>query len=316
MRWISKEPWRIVGWIAPVALGLLLVTTTVRCSAESLTLYEALFERHSVSERTGITPEGLSHVGREVQEYFASTSDDPLDVTVLVHGVPRTLFNENEVSHMADVKALFLRVYRVQWASAALLIVLGLLAAWRLRRGAYLVIGAWMRRSATLTAAVILVLGLLSVVAFQQVFRLFHYIGFPQGNWEFDPRTEYLVQVFPFGFWRDITLLIGVAILVGMGALWWVGGALRRYGSRARPDAEEATGLMCLRIYPNELEARMAEGLLGDAGIGSVVRPEYAGYGPWGQNQFMAHGLWVLGAQEAAARELLLSEEEEEEPQE
>ena len=63
-----------------MALGLLLVTTTVRCAAESLPLYEALFERHSVSERTGITPEGLAHVGREVQAYFASSSDDPLAV--------------------------------------------------------------------------------------------------------------------------------------------------------------------------------------------------------------------------------------------
>ena len=230
-----KEPWRIAGWVAPVALGLLLVTTTVRCAAESLLLYEALFERHSVSERTGITPEGLAHVGREVQAYFASGSDDPLLVEVEVQGVPRTLFNENEVSHMADVKALFLRVYRVQWLSAALLVALTLLAAWRLRRNAYLVIAPWLRRGAALTAGVILVLGLLSVVAFRQVFIVFHYIGFPQGNWVFDPRTEYLVQVFPFGFWRDITLLIGVFILLGTAVLWGAGGVLRRYCSRERP---------------------------------------------------------------------------------
>lgn len=236
---VLREPWRVAGWVAAVALGLLLVTTTVRCAAESLPLYEALFERHSVSERTGITPEGLAGVGRQVQAYFASSSDEPLDVTARVHGVPRTLFNENEVSHMADVKALFLRVYRVQWMSAALLGVLALAAAWRLRREAYLVVASWLRRGSALTAAAILVLGLLSVVAFRQVFTVFHYIGFPQGNWMFDPRTEYLVQVFPFGFWRDITLLIGVAILLEAAALWGVGGALRRYGERARPRAEE-----------------------------------------------------------------------------
>ena len=302
---LLKEPWRIAGWVAPVALGLLLVTTTVRCTAESLPLYEALFERHSVSERTGITPEGLAHVGREVQAYFASSSDDPLDVTVQVHGVPRTLFNDNEVSHMADVKALFLRVYRVQSISAIVLIALGLLAAWRLRGAAYLVIASWLRRGIVLTGAVILVLGLLSAVAFRQVFIVFHYIGFPQGNWVFDPRTEYLVQVFPFGFWRDITLLIGAFILLGAAALWWLGGALRRYGTRERHSAEQSDRLTCLRVYPNEPEARMAEGLLQEAGVGSVVRPEYAGYGPWGQNQFMAHGLWVLRAQEEEARALL-----------
>ncbi|MXW30070.1 MAG: DUF1461 domain-containing protein [Chloroflexi bacterium] len=300
-----KEPWRIAGWVAPVALGLLLVTTTVRCAAESLLLYEALFERHSVSERTGITPEGLAHVGREVQAYFASGSDDPLLVEVEVQGVPRTLFNENEVSHMADVKALFLRVYRVQWLSAALLVALTLLAAWRLRRNAYLVIASWLRRGAALTAGVILVLGLLSVVAFRQVFIVFHYIGFPQGNWVFDPRTEYLVQVFPFGFWRDITLLIGAFILLGAAVLWGVGSALRKYGSRTRPRAEQSDGLTCLSVYPSEMEARLAEGLLRDAGIRSVVRPEHVGYGAWGQSPLMAHSLWVLRTHEDAARALL-----------
>ena len=186
-----------------------------------------------------------------------------------------------------------------------LLAVLTLLAAWRLRREAYRAIASWLRRGAALTAAIILVLGLLSVVAFRQVFTVFHYIGFPQGNWVFDPRTEYLVQVFPFGFWRDITLLIGAFILLGAAVLWGAGGTLRRYGSRERAGAEQPDGLTCLYTYPNELEARMAEGLLRDAGIGSVVRPAHVGYGGWGQSQFMAHGLWVLRIHEEEARALL-----------
>ena len=302
---ILKEPWRIAGWVAPVALGLLLVTTTVRCSAESLTLYEALFERHSVSERTGITPEGLAHVGREVQEYFASSSDDPLSVTVRVHGVPRTLFNENEVSHMADVKALFLRVYRVQWISAVLMIALASLAAWRLRREAFVVVASWLRRGVVLTATVILLLGLLSAVAFNQVFIVFHYIGFPQGNWVFDPRTEYLVQVFPFGFWRDITLFIGVLILLEAAALWMVGTTAQLLARGGEPAEVDGRGLVRLWVYPNEFEARLAEGILQEAGVKSLVSPEYGGYARLGQNQFTAHGLWVLRAHEEEARALL-----------
>ena len=306
MERILKDPWRIAGWVAPVALGLLLVTTTVRCAADSLPLYEALFERHAVSERTGITPEGLAHVGREVQAYLASSSDAPLSVTVEVYGVPRALFNENEVSHMADVKALFLRVYRVQAAAAAVLVALIALAAWRLRRSAFGATASWLRRGAALTAAVILTLGLLSAVAFQQVFTVFHHIGFPQGNWVFDPRTEYLVQVFPFGFWRDITLLIGALVLVETAAAWGIGGALRKAAARRTPPADaQPVGLACLRVYPNEMEARLAEGLLRDAGIRSVVRPEFGGYGLWGQNPFGAHGLWVLETQHEEALALV-----------
>ena len=60
-----------------------------------------------------------------------------------------------------------------------------------------------------------------------------------------------------------------------------------------------------LRIYPHELEARLAEGLLRDAGIESVVRPELGGYGLWGQSQFTLHGLWVLDSQQEEARAVL-----------
>lgn len=64
-------------------------------------------------------------------------------------------------------------------------------------------------------------------------------------------------------------------------------------------------GIARVRIYPNELEARLAEGVLQDAGIRAVVRPEFGGYGLWGQNQFSAHGLWVLETQVEEAEALL-----------
>ena len=64
-------------------------------------------------------------------------------------------------------------------------------------------------------------------------------------------------------------------------------------------------GIARVRIYPNELEARLAEGILQDAGIRSVVRAEFGGYGMWGRNQFAAHGLWVMETQLEDARALL-----------
>ena len=80
-----------------------------------------------------------------------------------------------------------------------------------------------MRRGAVATVAFVLLVGLLSLVAFDAVFTVFHYLGFPQGNWAFDPRTSYLVQVFPLGFWQDVTMIIGVMSLLGSAALWTVG---------------------------------------------------------------------------------------------
>ena len=239
--WLANNRWRVVGWIAPVALALLLVTTNVRLAANSLPLYEALFERHSVTARTGISSEGLADVGRQIQEYFNS-DEEPLRVTAVVDGVEQELFNDNETSHMADVKALFLRTYRAQTAAALLVAVFTAAAVWRFRGGAYPVIAAWMRRCAVVTTAFVLLIGLLSVVAFDALFTAFHYLGFPQGNWAFDPRTEYLVRVFPLGFWQEMTLIIGLLALIEAAALWTIGFAvpilLRRQPSQRPARAE------------------------------------------------------------------------------
>ncbi len=222
MRRISWNEWRVAGWVAAAALAVLLIATSVRIAANSLPLYEALFERHGVSERTGITPEGLSRVGSDIQTYFNS-DEEPLQVTAEVRGVERRLFTEAEVSHMADVKQLFRRTYRAQGTAALLLAALTAAAIWRFRGGVYFVLAQWMRRAAVATVAFVLLVGLLSLVAFDAVFTVFHYLGFPQGNWAFDPRTSYLVQVFPLGFWQDVTMIIGVMSLLGSAALWMVG---------------------------------------------------------------------------------------------
>ena len=222
MRRMSWNEWRVAGWVAAAALAVLLIATSVRIAANSLPLYEALFERHGVSERTGITPEGLSGVGRDIQAYFNS-DEEPLRVTAEVYGVERGLFTEAEVSHMADVKQMFRRTYRAQGTAALLLAALTAAAIWRFRGGVYVVLAQWMRRGAVATASFVLLVGLLSLVAFDALFTTFHYLGFPQGNWAFDPRTSYLVQVFPLGFWQDATVMIGAMSLLGSAALWTVG---------------------------------------------------------------------------------------------
>ena len=223
--------WAVVGWLAPVALMLLLVTSNVRFAAGSLSVYDALFERYGVSGRTGITPDGLRSVGRQLQDYFESEAE-PLRVRAAVDGVERDLFGADEVSHMADVKQLFRRTFRVQGASALLLALLAGLAVYTFRGAVWGTLAVWARRGALIAAAVIAVLGIGSLVAFDQLFLLFHYIGFPQGNFLFDSRSDYLVRVFPFGFWRDITLLIGAMTLLEAGALYAAGLLLRRAAAR------------------------------------------------------------------------------------
>jgi len=222
--------WAVVGWLAPVALLLLLVTSNVRFAVGSLPVYEALFERHGVAARTGITPEGLRGVGRQIQDYFASEAE-PLRVRAAVEGVERDLFGADEVSHMADVKALLRLTFSVQGASAMFLLLVTGLAAYAFRRALFETLAVWLRRGPLITGGVIATLGVAALVAFDPLFTLFHNIAFPQGNFLF-PQTADLVRVFPFGFWRDMTLLIGAMTLLETAALYGAGLLLRRVAAR------------------------------------------------------------------------------------
>ena len=217
----------MLGWLAAVALMLLVVTTAVRFAANSLTVYEKLFERHQVTLRTGITAEGLRDIGAEIQDYFNSDRE-PLVVIAAVNGVEQSLFGPDEASHMADVKQLFLKTYRTQEASALFLALAAAAVLATRHRSGLADIASWLRRGGVLTIATIGVLGLASVVAFDFVFEIFHRMGFPQGNYRFDTRTAYLVRVFPFGFWQEITLLIGALSLAAGGLLLFAGARARR----------------------------------------------------------------------------------------
>lgn len=219
--------WAVAGWLAAIALALLLVTTNVRITANSLWLYEQLFDRNEVPLRTGISMPGLRDIGQQILDYFGS-DEEPLEVIATLNAVEVSLFDENEVSHMADVKQLFGRTYLVQALSAVSLAILGFVTWYKRREAALKHLAFWVERGAVIAGAVIIFIGAASIVAFNQVFLLFHYIGFPQGNFTFNSQTDYLVRVFPNGFWQDITFAIGGMTLVEAALLFAIVFTMKR----------------------------------------------------------------------------------------
>lgn len=88
-------------------------------------------------------------------------------------------------------------------------------------------------RAGLITVLAVVGIGLVSLVAFDTLFRLFHEVFFPGGNWSFDPETQRLVQLYPFGFWQVAAAAYGLLlVLLGLGA--WLSGrwaAARSAGS-------------------------------------------------------------------------------------
>ena len=67
--------------------------------------------------------------------------------------------------------------------------------------------------------------GVVGLVAFEPLFELFHRVFFPGGNWAFDPRTERLVQLYPYAFWQVTAAALGLLAMT-LGVLVWLAARL------------------------------------------------------------------------------------------
>ena len=150
---------------------------------------------------------------------------------VAVGGSP--VLNERERGHMRDVRGVFVGFF----AAAALLGVVAIVVHAR-RRGAARS-GSWraMRAGALTLIVVLVVAGVVALVAFEAMFEVFHRIFFAGGSYTFDPSTERLVQLFPFAFWQETALAVGVVCIALAGLLAIV--ASRR---AAATTADHASG--------------------------------------------------------------------------
>jgi integral membrane protein (TIGR01906 family) len=65
------------------------------------------------------------------------------------------------------------------------------------------------------TIALMLALGLGTLLGFDRLFLQFHLVSFTNPFWQLDPSKDYLIMLFPGGFWYDATLFCVLATTVG-----------------------------------------------------------------------------------------------------
>ena len=126
-----------------------------------------------------------------------------------LNGVP--VYTSREVSHMADVQAVFQSVSRV-WQAVFVLLLLMSLILWQ--QGERKALASAIQSGGLLTSGLILAIGLLAVFAWQFWFQTFHLFFFKPGSWLFS-YSDTLIRLFPVEFWFDATLTISSFSLIG-----------------------------------------------------------------------------------------------------
>lgn len=205
-----------------LVLPALLITASLAIGTNSLWLYQYGFEKYQVSRPTGLAESELDKAAAGLISYFNS-DEEYISLTVIKDGQPFTLFNQREVIHLKDLKGLIWLDYRVLAATLIYVLVFTGVSLWKRekRRLAGAVLGG-----SSLTLVLMAVLGIGTLLDFDQLFLQFHLISFANQFWLLDPTKDYLIMLFPGGFFFDFTLFCG---MVAGGMALVLGGAALAY---------------------------------------------------------------------------------------
>jgi integral membrane protein (TIGR01906 family) len=210
-------------WLFIICFPLLFLTSTVRCGATSIHIYEYAFDKYGISEVTNMERAQLSEIARTLVDYFNSEVETPQMNVVNQYGEEFDLFHDYELVHLRDVKSLFQLDHRVQEASLAYIVIYGLLfLLWR--KGRWQNLAKEVSWGCALTLVLMAALGIASIFNFEQLFVQFHIVAFSNPYWMLDPSRDYLIMLFPEEFWRDIAFLGGGAMVVEallLGGIAW-----------------------------------------------------------------------------------------------
>lgn len=194
-----------------------LLSTVIRIEMNSAGLYCRGFETYSVSQVTGIDGVELEPIPSHLIRYFNGLENSAQMQIPKSDGTILTLFHDYELVHLDDVRKLFALNSMVQ--SLGLLALVLLLAfamtsgARELKQGAL----AGLRLGGSIALFGLVAFGVLFATQFNTMFVGFHMLAFTNEFWLLDPRTDYLVMLFPTGFWEDVFFMAGA--LTGLLAL-------------------------------------------------------------------------------------------------
>ncbi len=215
----------IIQWLIMVfTIPSLLISAMVISYSQSLSLYENGFSKYNISQVTGISREQLHDAAGALIDYFKNMRDTP-QIKVNIKGKELPLYNEKELLHLKDVCSIIDVFRTLLIISIILLLTVGVLLLYRkeyqkLLRG--LQIGAF------LTFTLILIVVLWSVIDFDSLFYLFHIVSFSNNLWLLDPQKDYLIKMFPEGFFNDAAISMVTTILIEAAVLFAVAFLLQK----------------------------------------------------------------------------------------
>lgn len=225
---------RIFQVLLAVFYPVILLVLAVRAVTSPLFLWAEYNRPGFPGDGYGFSTDDRMTYGSYAVDYLSNWSG-PRYLGELVNRSGEKLFKDGEVIHMADVKLVILSTF----GAGALLILLSIVAITYLRRRSTGGVRRGLFAGSIVALVVILALGALAVLGWQQFFTEFHRIFFADGSWTFS-LDDTLIRLFPGQFWIDAGMVIaGLVLLTALVTLILTWPTRRRRGLAKDEPAED-----------------------------------------------------------------------------
>jgi integral membrane protein (TIGR01906 family) len=202
---VAPRVWQV---LLAVFYPVILLVLAVRAVTSPLFLWAEYNRPGFPGDGYGFSTDDRMSYGSYAVDYLTNWAG-PRYLGDLVNRSGGNLFKDGEVSHMADVKVVILSAF----GASTLLIILSLVAIAYLRRRSTGGVRRGLFAGSVIALAIILGLGTLAVLGWQQFFTEFHHIFFANGSWTF-ALDDTLIRLFPGQFWMDAGIVIGVLVFL------------------------------------------------------------------------------------------------------
>lgn len=200
-----------------LAVPLIIVSVNVSVYAGSVGLYTGGFARYHISEVTGISNGQLKDVARGMVGYFNGDVPSP-QVEVDILGQSRPVYSQKELMHMEDVRKIIDLFKMLGILSLIIFLLTGLYLLLKFGGGQLL---KGLQAGAIVTVAFLGAVMLWALIDFNSIFYFFHILSFSNDLWLLDPAKDYLIMMFPAGFFFDSAVMI-VATIISAAIIVWI----------------------------------------------------------------------------------------------
>jgi len=204
---------KILYWLMVVCFPLLIVTSTIRVVLNSTQVYEYCIQKFDITSVTGIDNQELHRIYQHWLNYYSSAVTSPQVQVVKKGGEIIDLLSQKEIIHLQDVKGLVQLNSAVQ--TTVLMFVLVCIGILKCRGKEWRLMIKAIFTGSLITMGIVLLLAVASFLGFDKLFTLFHQVSFSNQFWILDPTKDYLIMMFPEGFFFDVALFgLGMAALL------------------------------------------------------------------------------------------------------